>query len=190
MRHLLIPAVLVALSFQPALTHRVSAQEYPVVEEFQRTNLMEHFINGAAVPGDTDLERNCRPSGATRDSLFNTYSRGNGGTFTAIPLNILFKNGEKQGTINQYFQCIGLERFSEPEMFGCSSIKTLFRYLEMFQPNHPSPDRARWSEMDQELYVSLYNVGRNVIRRDRDGSMRKGYGNRWILCREFWPEFP
>ena len=185
MRHLMkmIVAIPVALAAEPvAVAQPASAQEYPVVEEFQGLNLMEHFINGAAPIGDTDLERNCRPSGEARDALFMLNLGGQ----RVISPNLLFREGERQGIINRYFQCIGLERFSEPEMFGCSSIKTLFRYLEMFQPNHPSPDRARWNEMDQELYFGLYLVGRVVIRRDLDGSMRTVHGNRWTICKELW----
>ena len=127
MRHL-IAATLVALVCLPALVARpASAQEYPVVEEFQGVNLMEYFINGASPIGNTDLERNCRPSDEEKEVLFYVRRDGNRGIKT---YPFFFDNGERQGIVNRYFQCIGLGQFEEPEEFGCSSIKTLFRYLE------------------------------------------------------------
>ena len=56
----------------------------------------------------------------------------------------------------------------------------------MFQPNHPHPDRARWSEMDQELYLALYLVGWTVKIWDEEGAMLALYKGHWSLCKELW----
>lgn len=173
-------ALLTALAASFFLVPEVQAQRYPVVEEFGGVNFMEYFVNGGSPIGDTDLEVNCRPSGDKRSTLLNFDFEDDGrlkllledderrklaleGDESAgIPPWVEFVGeGERQRTVNDYFSCIGLRQFDEPENFGCSSIKTLFRYLEMFQPNHPSPDRARWSDMDQELYSALYALGSN-----------------------------
>ncbi len=175
-------AMLIALVTSLFSVQGVSAQ-YPVVEEFGGLNFMEYFVNGGSPIGDTDLEVNCRPSEEEKGVLFNAVHEG---LRYATQPSILFKNGEGQRTLNDYFSCLGLRQFEEPEYFGCSSIKTLFRYLEMFQPNHPSPDRARWSEMDQELYFALYFLGWSTKKDDERGSMRERYKARWTLCKELW----
>ncbi len=178
----LFTAMLIALVTFLFSAQGVAAQ-YPVVKEFGDFDFTEYFVNGASPIGDTDLEVNCRPSEEERDSLF--FRIRDDGLGYIDPMSP-FRSGEQQRIINGYFSCIGLRQFEEPERFGCASIMTLFSYLEMFQPNHPSPDRARWSEMDQELYYALYLLGRKIKIDDEKGYMVRMYGGRWTLCKELW----
>ena len=141
----------VAVSLLPLAGADLGAQKYPVVEEIDGLSMTEYFVNGGSPIGDVELERNCRPSEEKENALYET---GYSGTTYISQEDLLFEESPLGSTLNGYFSCIGLERFEEPEHFGCRSIKTLYRYLEMFQPNHPSPDRAPWSEMNQELYLN------------------------------------
>ena len=178
----LFTAMLVALVTFLFSAQGVAAQ-YPVVKEFGDLDFTEYFVNGASPIGNTDLEVNCRPSEEERDSLFFRI-RDDGLGY--ISTRTLFSSGEQQRIINRYFSCIGLRQLEEPERFGCASIKTLFRYLEMFQPNHPSPDRAQWSEMDQKLYYALYELGWTIKKDDEEGYMARIHGGHWTLCKELW----
>ena len=189
-----IAAVAVAVSLLPLAGADLGAQKYPVVEEIEGVSMTEYFVNGGSPVGDVALERNCRPSEEEENALYRT---NNHGEKYISNVSLLFVDEEDRGglytysgeqvrTLNGYFSCIGLERFEEPEYFGCRSIKTLYRYLEMFQPNHPSPDRAPWSEMNQELYLNLYVLGGGIAYRDETGYMELRYKARWTLCKELW----
>ena len=202
----------IVVAFVIALTPPLAfAQEYPVIRELEGIDLTEYFVNGGSPVGNIDVERNCRPSGADKDVLFwpeqpgwwheNGYEHRFGGTGTFLLFNRRGiedadrrERAEDQALVlNRYFSCLGLGRLRDPGEFGCTSLKILLQFLEMFQPNHPSPDRVHWSDMDQELYLQLYRIGRR-IQRARDGAsdglyanlFRKSYGGNWSLCAELW----
>lgn len=94
-----------------------------------------------------------------------------------------YKPAERARIIRRYFRCIGLP-VEKVDVIGCRTLNSLFRYLAMYQPNHPNPDRVPWGEMNKDLYLGLYNLGSAIVSENAKGQMRRKFGNRWVLCTE------